>query len=89
MSEYHYEKDADGIVTLTFDASGQSANTMNAKWQAAMKEAIVRLQGEEGLTGVVLASAKKTFFRSDRKLIGGDVRVVGVPYNEEGIDHEF
>ena len=67
MSEYHYEKDADGIVTLTFDASGQSANTMNAKWQAAMKEAIVRLQGEEGLTGVVLASAKKTFFA------GGDL----------------
>ena len=67
MSEYHYEKDADGIVTLTFDASGQSANTMNAKWQAAMKEAIARLQGEEGLTGVVLASAKKTFFA------GGDL----------------
>lgn len=67
MSEYHYEKDAGGIVTLTFDASGQSANTMNAKWQAAMKEAIARLQGEEGLTGVVLASAKKTFFA------GGDL----------------
>ncbi len=67
MSEYHYEKDADGIVTLTFDASGQSANTMNAKWQAAMKEAIARLQGEEGLTGVVLASAKNTFFA------GGDL----------------
>ncbi len=67
MSEYHYDKDADGIVTLTFDASGQSANTMNARWQAAMKEAITRLQGEEGLTGVVLASAKKTFFA------GGDL----------------
>ena len=67
MSEYHYEKDADGIVTLTFDASGQSANTMNAKWQAAMKEAIARLQAEDGLTGVVLASAKKTFFA------GGDL----------------
>lgn len=67
MSEYHYEKDADGIVTLTFDASGQSANTMNAKWQAAMKEAIGRLQAEDGLTGVVLASAKKTFFA------GGDL----------------
>lgn len=67
MSEYHYEKDADGIVTLTFDASGQSANTMNARWQEAMKEAIARLQSEAGLTGVVLASAKKTFFA------GGDL----------------
>ena len=32
-----------------------------------MKEAIARLQGEEGLTGVVLASAKNTFFA------GGDL----------------
>ena len=60
--EIHYNKDADGIVTLTFDSVGQSANTMNAAWQDAFEAAVARLGTEDGLTGVVLASAKKTFF---------------------------
>ncbi|WP_420587470.1 3-hydroxyacyl-CoA dehydrogenase NAD-binding domain-containing protein [Ruegeria sp.] len=67
MAEYIYDKDADGIVTVTFDAQGQSANTMNAAWKAAMTEIMDRLEAEEGLTGVVFASAKKTFFA------GGDL----------------
>ncbi|MGD1926116.1 MAG: 3-hydroxyacyl-CoA dehydrogenase NAD-binding domain-containing protein [Paracoccaceae bacterium] len=66
-TEYHWDSDADGIVTITFDASGQSANTMNARWGQAMDEILGRLIAEDGLTGVVLASAKKTFFA------GGDL----------------
>lgn len=62
MQEIRFEKDADGIVTLTFDSQGQSANTMNAAWNDDFQEAVGRLETEEGLTGVVLASAKKTFF---------------------------
>ena len=61
-TEYQWDRDADGIVTITFYASGQSANTMNARWGGAMTEILGRLTAEEGLTGVVLASAKKTFF---------------------------
>lgn len=67
MAEIRWDRDADGIVTLTFDASGQSANTMNAAWLAAMEDAVARLGAEEGLCGVVLASAKRTFFA------GGDL----------------
>lgn len=67
MSEYTYEKDADGIVTATFDASGKAANTMTTAWLDAMFELIDRLRAEQGLTGVVLTSAKKTFFA------GGDL----------------
>lgn len=66
-TEYHWDRDADGIVTITFDASGQSANTMNARWGGAMTEILGRLSAEDGLTGAVLASAKKTFFA------GGDL----------------
>ena len=66
-TEYRWDRDADGIVTITFDASGQSANTMNARWGSAMGEILGRLSAEDGLTGVVLASAKKTFFA------GGDL----------------
>jgi len=67
MSEYTYEKDADGIVTVTFDASDKSSNTMTLAWLDGMFEMIERLKSEDGLTGVVLASAKKTFFA------GGDL----------------
>ena len=67
MSEYTYEKDKDGIVTITFDAQDKSANTMTLAWLEGMEEMIERLKAEEGLAGVVLASAKKTFFA------GGDL----------------
>ena len=66
-TEYHWDRDADGIVTITFDAADQSANTMNARWGSAMHEILGRLSAEDGLAGVVLASAKKTFFA------GGDL----------------
>ncbi|MEM6640012.1 MAG: 3-hydroxyacyl-CoA dehydrogenase NAD-binding domain-containing protein [Pseudomonadota bacterium] len=67
MSEYHYDKDADGIVTITMDAEGKSANTMTLAWLDATFEWLDRLDAEDGLTGVVIASAKKTFFA------GGDL----------------
>ena len=64
----HYEKDADGIVTLTLDDPTASANTMNELYQASMEAAVQRLHDEvDDVTGVVLTSAKKTFFA------GGDL----------------
>lgn len=65
--DIHYDRDDDGIVTLTFDSRGQSANTMNQAWLSAMEDALDRLEAEKDLKGVVLASAKKTFFA------GGDL----------------
>ena len=58
-----YDRDADGIVTLTLDDPTASANTMNELYQASMQAAVERLYDEQDeVTGVVLASAKKTFF---------------------------
>lgn len=63
-----YDKDEDGIVVLTLDDPTSSANTMNALYTASMGVAIDRLEAEEDhITGVVIASAKKTFFA------GGDL----------------
>jgi 3-hydroxyacyl-CoA dehydrogenase / enoyl-CoA hydratase / 3-hydroxybutyryl-CoA epimerase len=70
MNEFAYEKDADGIVTITMDMTGQSANTMNERFVPAWDETLTRLRAEEGLTGVVIASAKKTFFA------GGDLNIL-------------
>ncbi len=69
MSAIRYEKDQDLIVTLTMDMPNQSANTMNADFRAAFGECVARLLAEKDqISGVVLASAKKTFFA------GGDLR---------------
>jgi 3-hydroxyacyl-CoA dehydrogenase/enoyl-CoA hydratase/3-hydroxybutyryl-CoA epimerase len=64
-----WDKDADGIVTLTLDDPTGSANVMNEHYQQSMHTAVERLFAEqETVTGVVITSAKKTFFA------GGDLK---------------
>ena len=59
----HFEKDADGIVTLTLDDPTASANTMNELYIDSMAAAVDRLYDEaDSIFGVVVTSAKKTFF---------------------------
>src|ERR1700759_517551 len=63
-----WDKDDDGIVVLTLDDPNQSANTMNAAYAASIKATVDRLEAEKDqITGVVITSAKKTFFA------GGDL----------------
>ncbi|MBL4982838.1 3-hydroxyacyl-CoA dehydrogenase NAD-binding domain-containing protein [Pseudomonas fluorescens] len=63
-----YEKGQDQIVVLTLDMPGQSANTMNAAYREAMAATLARLEAEKDeIAGVVITSAKKTFFA------GGDL----------------
>jgi 3-hydroxyacyl-CoA dehydrogenase/enoyl-CoA hydratase/3-hydroxybutyryl-CoA epimerase len=58
-----YDIDGDKIVTLTMDMPGQSANTMNATYRAAMDQTVARLLKEQDqISGIILTSAKKTFF---------------------------
>jgi 3-hydroxyacyl-CoA dehydrogenase/enoyl-CoA hydratase/3-hydroxybutyryl-CoA epimerase len=63
MQTIRYEKDADGVVTLTFDEPGSPVNTMSHAWQRDWCAAVDRLQADkERIAGVILASAKSTFF---------------------------
>ncbi|HET9073249.1 MAG TPA: 3-hydroxyacyl-CoA dehydrogenase NAD-binding domain-containing protein [Solirubrobacteraceae bacterium] len=58
----------DGIVVLTMDDPNQGANTMNQLYLDSMGATIERLEAEkDAITGVILTSAKKTFFA------GGDL----------------
>jgi 3-hydroxyacyl-CoA dehydrogenase / enoyl-CoA hydratase / 3-hydroxybutyryl-CoA epimerase len=58
-----YELDADGIATLTFDQPGSPVNTMTLQWQREMGEAADLLERDKArIKGVLLASAKTTFF---------------------------
>ncbi|GID28129.1 3-hydroxyacyl-CoA dehydrogenase NAD-binding domain-containing protein [Paractinoplanes brasiliensis] len=63
-----YSRDDDGVVTLTMNDPAQPANTMTEAYVAAMSAAVDRLHAErEQVTGVIVTSAKKTFFA------GGDL----------------
>src|SRR6201998_353966 len=65
----HWDKDADGIVILTLDDPTGSANVMNEHYAESMHNAVERLVAEkDSITGVVITSAKKTFFA------GGDLK---------------
>ncbi len=64
-----WDKDSDGIVTLTLDDPTGSANVMNEHYKESMHEAVERLVAEkDSITGVVITSGKKTFFA------GGDLK---------------
>ena len=66
-----WDEDADGIVTLTLDDPSGSANVMNEAYIESMGKAVDRLVAEkDSITGVVITSAKKTFFA------GGDVKTM-------------
>ena len=74
---FNYDKDADGIVTVTMDMDGP-VNAMNGQFRQAMAAILTKLESEAGLAGVVFASAKSTFFA------GGDLRELSsVPFGEE------
>lgn len=68
---YAYEKDQDGIVTITMDDPDSAVNTMNGYFVQALKGAVDRLEAEhEAIVGVILASAKKSWFA------GGDLNLL-------------
>ncbi|HEY3946734.1 MAG TPA: 3-hydroxyacyl-CoA dehydrogenase NAD-binding domain-containing protein [Solirubrobacteraceae bacterium] len=68
MSAIRWDKDQDGVVVLTIDDPEQSANTMNQRFVSSFAETLDRVESErDSITGVVVTSAKKTFFA------GGDL----------------
>ncbi len=70
-STISWERGTDGIVVLTLDDQSQSANTMNSAYVESMRAVVTRLQEErDQVTGVIITSAKKTFFA------GGDLNAL-------------
>ncbi|RAJ69048.1 3-hydroxyacyl-CoA dehydrogenase/enoyl-CoA hydratase/3-hydroxybutyryl-CoA epimerase [Streptomyces sp. Amel2xB2] len=65
-----WEQDETGVVTLVLDDPDQSANTMNAAFKESLGVVADRLERENeagNVRGVIVTSAKKTFFA------GGDL----------------
>jgi 3-hydroxyacyl-CoA dehydrogenase/enoyl-CoA hydratase/3-hydroxybutyryl-CoA epimerase len=64
-----WEQDDTGVVTLVLDDPAQSANTLNQAFRASLSVIADRLEAEkDSVRGVIVTSAKKTFFA------GGDLR---------------
>ncbi|MDN6296526.1 MAG: fatty acid oxidation complex subunit alpha FadB [Halomonas sp.] len=55
------------IATLTFDAQGESVNTLSSATVTELGEAVTALQAESGLQGLILASGKEAF------IVGADI----------------
>jgi len=78
---FHWGRDPDGIVTLTMDALGQTANTMSRAFVDAFGVVVDRLEAErDNVSGVILTSAKKTFFA------GGDLKELITSRPEEAAE---
>ena len=62
MKTIRYELQ-DGIATITFDEPGSPVNTMCLDWQHDLTMVTAQvMQDKEAIRGIVLASAKSTFF---------------------------
>ena len=72
---FRWDRADDGIVTLTMDDPNAPVNTMNQTFQDDIRATVEKLEQElsdgaeaAGIKGIILASAKKTFFA------GGDIK---------------
>lgn len=61
MSLIAYERDADGIVTLTFDMPDRAQNVWNQASLDALRAAVERLATDAEAKGAILTSGKKDF----------------------------
>ena len=69
MTSVRYEKDANNIVHLILDKPGASANLMDHEFTPSLTAAAEQLQADD-CAGVIVRSAKKTFFA------GGDLKML-------------
>ncbi|MEJ5920322.1 3-hydroxyacyl-CoA dehydrogenase NAD-binding domain-containing protein [Corynebacterium sp. H78] len=65
---FRWEQNDAGVVTLTMDDPNAPVNTMNDQFESDIRSTVERLEAEIGdgsdtsITGIILTSAKKTFF---------------------------
>ncbi|GAB7110697.1 3-hydroxyacyl-CoA dehydrogenase NAD-binding domain-containing protein [Streptomyces phaeofaciens JCM 4814] len=78
-STIRWEQDETGVVTLVLDDPSQSANTMNLAFNDSIAAVADRAEAEkDGIRGIVITSAKKSFFA------GGDLGVMSGLRPDEG-----
>ena len=61
LKNFKWDKDADGIVTITWDMPGRSMNVLSGSSTAEMVEWIEAVAADDSIKGVVLTSGKNAF----------------------------
>src|SRR5579862_7100764 len=61
----------DGVCVLWFDRAGSSANLFDRQTLAELDDCLGQIEKDSGITGVVLASAKKSIF-----IAGADLHAI-------------
>jgi len=61
MTIFHYDIDADGVATITWDLPGRSMNVLNEAGVAELDACIDRALGDDAVTGIVITSGKPDF----------------------------
>lgn len=71
MSYAKYDRDADGIVTLTFDNPDSKVNVLSSRFIDALEQALNHVDADlDHVRGLILRSGKDTFFA------GGDLNEI-------------
>lgn len=61
------EQDDNGVLVLTMDMPGRSANVLNDEFSTPFAKLIERIETDDSVTGVIITSAKKNF------MVGADI----------------
>ncbi|MGC9419004.1 MAG: 3-hydroxyacyl-CoA dehydrogenase NAD-binding domain-containing protein [Rhodovulum sp.] len=80
MAEFHYEVDADGVATITWDVPGRSMNVMSLAGFRELDAHIDTALADDAVKGVVITSGKKDFAG------GMDLNVIARMRDEAGDD---
>ncbi len=56
-----YDKDAQGVVTLTIDMPGRSMNVINEQLEGPLEDSLAKIEADDSVTGVILTSGKDSF----------------------------
>ena len=77
----HIEQDNDGIVTLTMDLPGRSANVLNESFYEGFLAALDRLETDDSISGAILVSGKPKIW-----VAGADINS---SFNSDKPEHFF
>lgn len=61
MTDFHYDVDADGIATITWDLADKSMNVLNLEGTAELDALIDKVLSDDAVKGAVITSGKKDF----------------------------
>ena len=74
MKNFQLDKDADGILLVTFDMPDRSMNVLNMSSMGEIGELIEMIKTDESITGAVITSGKKAFCAgADLEEMGGNL----------------